>query len=306
MCIIAAKYFKDTGWILAKNRDQNYVADTTILDKIDPNVGEILLLDDKTIKYQEGMNHKGLVIITTSLTPIISQETNDNDGNIIKAALKLADPEAAAKYVIEKQLTGFIFIGTPEKLIVVEAARDRNGRGEYHATSNVIPQNELIVRTNHGVEYPWAGFQMGISATQDMWTKSSKTRQIIAERVLKNAKTPEEMLDGLAKREVDNLQMNVFRVESTPSQMRTIFQWALVPKTSTVYLRPIQSKMNVRVSPDKIKIVVMDNEPIKQVYKDVIKHFCKIVSSGEDGHIKTVETEQFLYFKDYLNQPFLR
>ena len=306
MCIIAAKYFKDTGWILAKNRDQNYVADTTILDKIDPNVGEILLLDDKTIKYQEGMNHKGLVIITTSLTPIISQETNDNDGNIIKAALKLADPEAAAKYVIEKQLTGFIFIGTPEKLIVVEAARDRNGRGEYHATSNVIPQNELIVRTNHGVEYPWAGFQMGISATQDMWTKSSKTRQIIAERVLKNAKTPEEMLDGLAKREVDNLQMNVFRVESTPSQMRTIFQWALVPKTSTVYLRPIQSKMNVRVSPDKIKIVVMDNEPIKQVYKDVIKHFCKIVSSGEDGHIKTVETEQFLYFRDYLNQPFLR
>jgi DNA-binding beta-propeller fold protein YncE len=306
MCIIAAKYFKDTGWILAKNRDQNYVADTTILDKIDPNVGEILLLDDKTIKYQEGMNHKGLVIITTSLTPIISQETNDNDGNIIKAALKLADPEAAAKYVIEKKLTGFIFIGTPEKLIVVEAARDRNGRGEYHATSNVIPQNELIVRTNHGVEYPWAGFQMGISAIQDMWTKSSKTRQIIAERVLKNAKTPEEMLDGLAKREVDNLQMNVFRVESTPSQMRTIFQWALVPKTSTVYLRPIQSKMNVRVSPDKIKIVVMDNEPIKQVYKDVIKHFCKIVSSGEDGHIKTVETEQFLYFRDYINQPFLR
>ena len=306
MCIIAAKYFKDTGWILAKNRDQNYVADTTILDKIDPNVGEILLLDDKTIKYQEGMNHKGLVIITTSLTPIISQETNDNDGNIIKAALKMADPEAAAKYVIEKQLTGFIFIGTPEKLIVVEAARDRNGRGEYHATSNVIPQNELIVRTNHGVEYPWAGFQMGISAIQDMWTKSSKTRQIIAERVLKNAKTPEEMLDGLAKREVDNLQMNVFRVESTPSQMRTIFQWALVPKTSTVYLRPIQSKMNVRVSPDKIKIVVMDNEPIKQVYKDVIKHFCKIVSSGEDGHIKTVETEQFLYFRDYINQPFLR
>jgi len=306
MCIIAAKYFKDTGWILAKNRDQNYVADTTILDKIDPNVGEILLLDDKTIKYQEGMNHKGLVIITTSLTPIISQETNDNDGNIIKAALKLADPEAAAKYVIEKKLTGYIFIGTPEKLIVVEAARDRNGRGEYHATSNVIPQNELIVRTNHGVEYPWAGFQMGISAIQDMWTKSSKTRQIIAERVLKNAKTPEEMLDGLAKREVDNLQMNVFRVESTPSQMRTIFQWALVPKTSTVYLRPIQSKMNVRVSPDKIKIVVMDNEPIKQVYKDVIKHFCKIVSSGEDGHIKTVETEQFLYFRDYINQPFLR
>ena len=306
MCIIAAKYFKDTGWILAKNRDQNYVADTTILDKIDPNVGEILLLDDKTIKYQEGMNHKGLVIITTSLTPIISQETNDNDGNIIKAALKMADPEAAAKYVIEKKLTGFIFIGTPEKLIVVEAARDRNGRGEYHATSNVIPQNELIVRTNHGVEYPWAGFQMGISAIQDMWTKSSKTRQIIAERVLKNAKTPEEMLDGLAKREVDNLQMNVFRVESTPSQMRTIFQWALVPKTSTVYLRPIQSKMNVRVSPDKIKIVVMDNEPIKQVYKDVIKHFCKIVSSGEDGHIKTVETEQFLYFRDYINQPFLR
>ena len=45
MCIIVAKYLKD-GWVLAKNRDQDYVATLKFLDKEDPNVDEIFVLDE--------------------------------------------------------------------------------------------------------------------------------------------------------------------------------------------------------------------------------------------------------------------
>ena len=53
MCIVAAKYFEGTGWVLAKNRDQNYIPVTTFIDKPDPKVGEIFVLDDMKIKYKE-------------------------------------------------------------------------------------------------------------------------------------------------------------------------------------------------------------------------------------------------------------
>jgi len=69
MCVIAAKYFKDTGWVLAKNRDQDYISNVSFHDIDDDKVGEILVMYDHDIFYQEGMNHDGLVIITTSLAP---------------------------------------------------------------------------------------------------------------------------------------------------------------------------------------------------------------------------------------------
>ena len=222
MCTAVAKYLKNYGWVLAKNRDQDYVSDTSFIDMKDPKVGEILLLNDKDIAYKEGMNHKGLVIITTSLTPKLSLETNARDGKIITQALHMTDPEEAAKFVISKKLTGFIFITTPEKFVLVEAARDKDGEGEYHSKYRVVPKTEIIVRTNHGVEFPWAGFQYGVDEKQGIWRKSSETRKQIAEKVLKKANTPEEMIDALATKSAEDLQMNVFRVENKPRQMRTI------------------------------------------------------------------------------------
>ena len=300
MCTAVGKYLKGLGWVIAKNRDQDYVSDTSFIDKRDPNVGEILLLDDLDIDYREGMNHKGLVIITTSLTPKLSLETNKRDGDIIEKALHLSDPEEAAQFVISKKLTGFIFIATPEKFVLVEAAREDDGAGKYQATSRVVPKTEVVVRTNHGIEFPWAGFQYGVNEQQGIWRKSSETRKSIAEKTLKNANSPQEMLDALAVREASDLQMNVFRVENKPRQMRTIFQWALSPKESLVYLRPIQAKMNVKVTHEKITMEVLDNEPIKKLYAGKLKHFCKLKVTKDHKHIRTVQTEQFLTFRDYL------
>ena len=304
MCVVVAKYLKN-GWVLAKNRDQDYVSTLTFLDESDQKVGEIFVLDDHKIKYREGMNHKGLVIITTSLTPVLSIEDNKSDGDNIYKALHMSDPEEAAKFLVSKKMTGYIFCATPEKLVLVEAGRkdDKKGKqgvGDYDYTIRVVPKTETIVRTNHGVDLSWAGFQSGYSDNQDMWRKSSESRKEIAEKVCKNAKTPADLLNALARWENKDTQLNVFRVENKPKQMRTIFQWALVPKEHTVYLRPIQTKMNVNVSKDKIQIEILDNEYIKKIYDGRIRHFTELQVSDDGTHIKSVQTESFLTFKGFL------
>ena len=228
MCIIAAKYFKDTGWVLAKNRDQDYVSNVSFRDTPHDKVGEILVMYDHDISYQEGMNHDGLVIITTSLTPTLGDETNKEDGDNIYKALQMEQNDAA-DFLIQQQMTGFIFLATPQRLIVIEAAKEDDGKGKYKSTVNVVPKTKTIVRTNHGINFPWAGFQYGVDEKQDMWRKSSELRKRAAQKMIESAQSPEDMLDALASKVEDDLQFNCFRVENKPRQMRTIFQWALVP-----------------------------------------------------------------------------
>jgi hypothetical protein len=286
MCIIAAKYFTDIGWVLAKNRDQDYISQISFRDETDPDVGEILVMYDHNIKYQEGMNHDGLVIITTSLTPSLQAETNKKDGDHIYAALRMKQ-DAAVKYIVKQKMTGFIFVATPKRLILIEAGRKDDGKGEYHSTVTEIPTSKTIVRTNHGIDLPWAGFQYGFTDTQDMWRKSSETRKELAELAMVKAKTPVEMLDALASRRHKDLQFNLFRVENKPRQMRTIFQWALVPSEDVAIIRPIQTKLDLKVTRQKLRVEVIDNEIIKKIYDGRIKHFAKI-ETIQNGEIKTV------------------
>lgn len=286
MCIIAAKYFKGTGWVLAKNRDQDYISTVSFRDEPDPDVGEILVMYDHEIKYQEGMNHDGLVIMTTSLTPRLSLETNKKDGDTVYHALRMKQDQAI-KYILKQKMTGFIFVATPERLVLIEAGRKDDGVGEYQSTVTEIPTNKTIVRTNHGIDLPWAGFQYGFGDTQDLWRKSSESRKELAELALVRAKNPVQMLDALASRRADDLQMNLFRVENKPRQMRTIFQWALVPSEDVALIRPIQTKLHLKVTHDKLRVEIIDNEIIKKIYDGRIKHFAKI-EKIQSGDIKTV------------------
>jgi len=301
MCIIAAKYFEDKGWILAKNRDQDYVSDVSFRDEENDKVGEILVMYDHEIKYQEGMNHDGLVIISTSLTPSLNAETNKKDGDTIYKALHMKQRDAA-NYIVQQQMTGYIFLATPQKLLVIEAARKDGGKGEYKSRIRSIPTSETIVRTNHGVDFPWAGFQTGITDTQDMWRKSSECRKELAEKALAKANTPEEMLDALASRMTKDLQMNCFRVETKPRQMRTIFQWALVPSDKTAIIRPIQTRMKLKVSHKGLTVKMLDNEPIKKIYNGLVRHFSKIkvLNGGEEFQTAITENRVPLTFKEFL------
>lgn len=299
MCIVVAKHFPETGWVLAKNRDQDYVSEISFKDKNDNKVGEIFTLYDHDTKYQEGMNYKGLTIITTSLTPTLLGESNDKDGEYISKALHMTDPMEAAKFLIKKKLTGFTFCATPNKLVLVEAARDDNGKGEYKHTIRVVPKTEHVVRSNHGVDLLWAGFQKGISDQQDIWAKSSRMRRLQAEHSTKKAKTAQEMLDGLIQRMTPDLQYNQFRVQNKPREMRTIFQWGFVPSEAMVYIRPIETKFDLNVDREMIQATVLDNEPVKKIYGNKIKHFTPIRIHDDGDRVKTVK-EQLKTFKEFI------
>jgi hypothetical protein len=301
MCIVVAKYFNGMGWVIAKNRDQDYVSEITFKDKNDRKVGEIFTLYDHQTKYQEGMNYRGLTIITTSLTPSLLGESNDKDGEYIAKALHMTDPMEAAKFLIKKKMTGYIFCTTPEKLILVEAARDDNGKGEYHFTIRQVPKTEFVVRTNHGVDLPWAGFQEGVNDQQDIWAKSSRLRMLQAKHSTKKSKNVEEMLDGLIQKLTPDLQLNQFRVQSKPRQMRTIFQWAFEPSNAMVYIRPIETKFELNVDREMIQAKVLDNEPVKKIYGNKIKQFTPIRVHDDGVTVKTVK-EELVSFKNFISR----
>lgn len=299
MCVVGAKYFPKTGWVLVKNRDQDYVSDIKFEDIPDTKVGEVFVLYDKDTGYQEGMNYNGLTIITASLAPAATDETDRSDGKKIHNALKMTDPEKAAKYVIDNKLTGFIFIANKNKLVLVEAALDDHGKGTYHAKSRVIPYSEVVVRTNHGIELPWAGFQYGYDEAEDLRRKSSELRKKQGEQALKNAKNSVDMVQRMSEKMNSNLQMNVFRIESKPRQMRTIFQWALVPSESCVYIKPVQCKMNLTFTKEMINIEVLNNDDLKKRYPS-IKHLAKIKMTDNNSHVRFT-SESIISFREFIS-----
>lgn len=301
MCIVVAKYFKGTGWVAVKNRDQDYVPDIVFRDKPDKNVDEILVLYDKNTKYSEGMNNKELCIITTSLTPIIADETDAADGKKIDNALRCKTPQEAADYLIKNKLHGNIFIFNKEELILVEASADDTH--EYEYVKRLVPKTEAVARTNHGIEISWAGFQYGVNEKQDFYRKSSETRLKLAQTYVKNSSTPKEMIDGLAKKLIKDLQLNSFRVATKPRQMRTVCQMMYVPSKHTMYIRPVQCNMTIETDKRHLKHELLDDTlKVIKPYDGAMKHHLKIIEKP-DGTIKsTFEHKIIKSFTEYLNE----
>lgn len=298
MCIIIAKYFKGHGWSVAKNRDQDYVPDVKFADKNDKKVGEILVMYDENTGYKEGMNHSGLSIITTSLTPVLNLETNKKDGDLIFKALHMTDPKEAAHFLAKNQLCGFVFVFNDEHLFLLEGGKEDQGKGHYKHSLREIPHTEAIARTNHGVDLKGVGFQSGVTDIQDVWRKSSESRMKLAQKVADQANSPIDLIKGLGAKLSTDLQMNVFRCAYKPRQMRTIFQNLIIPKDKTMRIIPIQCKMEIDTDRELVKCLVLPNDHISKTYKGHIKHFAHIQREG--SKVKCVEESVVSNFKHFL------
>ena len=51
MCVVAAKHFKDTGWILVKNRDRNYPTEVKLVQSQRAGVERLFLRDTTRCCY---------------------------------------------------------------------------------------------------------------------------------------------------------------------------------------------------------------------------------------------------------------
>jgi hypothetical protein len=249
MCIIVAKYFPGIGWAGAKNRDRNY---TPVLDFIESEQQGVdrMMMHDRVTGYKEGINSAGLSILNTSLDVYDDEseveagtEHTSPDGRIIAQALLYQDPLDAVKLLVKRQLGGCTIVFNADDLYLIEATDD-DGKGPFRSIVKKIAKKNTVARSNHGLWMPDAGYQWKPSNTSETISRlSSETRLLLAEQVVKSAKKPEDLVDGMCQVYINDAQLNIMRTSTQRKKMRTTSQQLCVPKERTLYCRPISSHM---------------------------------------------------------------
>ena len=249
MCVVGCKHFKGHGWIGVKNRDRNYIPEISFRRKTSDGVETMLFWDDIT-KYCEGFNSGGVSILSASLMVLDDEKeittrakTPSKDGVKISRALRLPNVVDAAKSLISDKLPGNTVIFDRSTCYLLEGAWAPGGytSKDYRYRIREIPRDKTAVRTNHGIWLDWAGYQRSNDEAETLSRISSESRLLQAEDVIDAAKTPEEMIDGLAGTYVDNPQLNVLRTAAKKKMMRTTSQIMVWPEEHTMFMRPVQS-----------------------------------------------------------------
>jgi hypothetical protein len=252
MCVVAAKYFLDKGWVGVKNRDRNYVPEISF-KRINSNGTEIMLFWDDITQYCEGFNSGGVCILSASLMVLddekeitIRSSKPSKDGIKIKKALSYPNVKAAAMSLIKQKLTGNTLIFDRDTCYLLEGAWKPGGYADkdYEHKIVEVPKDRFVVRTNHGVFLDWAGYQRDPEdEAQTASRVSSESRRAIADKIVDKAKEPQDIIDGMAGTYVDNPQLNVLRTSHKKKMMRTTSQIMIIPEEKTFFIRPVQSHM---------------------------------------------------------------
>jgi len=257
MCVIAAKYFPTHGWVVAKNRDRNYPVEIKIVQSQRQGV-ERLFIRDLTTGYSEGLNEYGISIISASVMvkkdekeggsrASDSQNWTSPDGQRIRRGLYQRTVESATKSLIDSQIPGNTIVTDGKKLVLIEAGFTNYGtdKEEYHYVKKEIPKSQQVVRTNHGIFLPWTGYDPKNPDQADD-AKSSRQRLKVAEKEVKKAQDPQQLLAALgAAPDTENKQMNPIRIDKGKGVMRTTGQLLLVPQEKTLTYKPVASKVHM-------------------------------------------------------------
>ena len=252
MCIVIGKYFEGTGWVAVKNRDRNYVPEISFKKKIKDDT-EILYFWDDITQYCEGLNSAGIGVLSASLMVLddekeiqVRSKTPSKDGAKIKKALEYADVEAVVMSLVKQKLTGNTLVFDQERMFLIEGAWEKGGyaKEKFEYKVKEIPKDETVVRTNHGILLPHAGYQRVVGdEAQTLSRISSESRRAIAMEVTDRADDPEDIIDGLTLDFTGNGQLNALRTTTEKKKMRTTSQIMIIPKEHTMYVRPVQSHM---------------------------------------------------------------
>lgn len=183
--------------LLAKNRDRVYNPTIKLVREIIDGT-EVLYMYDIDTDYSEGMNEHGIGIVNTTLQgkedekeiKITTRHKKLNaDGHKIRKALSKDNVDEIVKILdlYKRGLGGHTTIGSRKGYVSIEKIRMGKPKVTHYKTDSVI------VRTNHGINYPDQGYQHGDDRD------SSISRAFYASKEARKAKTPEELLTGLRK-----------------------------------------------------------------------------------------------------------
>lgn len=184
--------------IVAKNRDRAYRPDLEIIHTV-KNGTEIAYLHDMTTDWSEGMNEYGIAIVNTAL--LVGYD--EDEKKIIKKGTKPSKDGARIRYALSKKnirdvvrvvagynggVKGHTIIASPDATYTVELT------SRHKPFVKKYPAGSFIVRTNHGIKYPDAGYTQ---ADEPADWESSTTRRKTAQGLLKKAHTPNDVLPAM-------------------------------------------------------------------------------------------------------------
>ena len=219
-CVIA-RCRVDGSVILAKNRDRMYAPDLEVVHEIVNGV-EMVYMRDVLTDWSEGLNEKGIGVVNASLMVGFDEKEGDlakdkakkgkngkpsYDGLKIRTALQQSKLSQSMRSVINFRGDDEDDVGVKGLTIV------SNARHSFiiEMTTQHVPiikrvgSDEVVTRTNHGVEYPDTGYTGGLKR------KSSLSRQQIAYDALSDISSQEQVLDALSKQHDSDKWMNPYR-----------------------------------------------------------------------------------------------
>ena len=222
-CVVT-KLNVEGSTILAKNRDRGYKAKIQVIHELINNT-EVVYLRDTLTDWSEGMNEYGIGIVNASLQVEFDEKEGDlakqnidkgkapqvsYDGLKIRTALSKKKLSEAVKSVVtyvgedkrDVGVKGQTIIANTKYAFVIEMT------SKHLPVIKKIDKDEVVVRTNHGIEYPDTGYTSGVKR------ESSISRMTIALDHLKKVKKKSEVLDVLNKQHVDDNFLNPYRREN--------------------------------------------------------------------------------------------
>jgi hypothetical protein len=165
-CIVIAKQYGD-DMILGKNRDRNYNPILKVIRDITPYGIEMCYVVDDETDWSEGMNQYGIGLVNSALFVKRDEKEFDKskkakakskDGVRIREVLGKDNLTAAVTAAVEFHggIKGHTLLGDGKQLISIE---------NTSRTKPIVKVKDLskqsLVRTNHGLEHPEAGYQNG-------------------------------------------------------------------------------------------------------------------------------------------------
>lgn len=269
MCVIAVKYFKDIGWVGAKNRDRNYQPKIKIVQSNRKQV-QRLYIDDELTRYTEGLNEYGLCIFSAALSVKDDEKEADKiqpgqraddymspDGKTIRDALLLKDPKQAAQLIVERELAGATLVFNQEECYLIEGGFNIRKKEADDDTPRVYSSKmrkirafdgNYIVRTNHGIDMPQLGYQKDTEDEKKALARlSSEKRRAYAVKEVGKCEEPLDMMNAIAVSPDKDKFLNPIRLgDVNKGEMVTTGQLQLIPKDRTMHYRPLYSQIEIK------------------------------------------------------------
>ena len=312
----AGKFGK--SYALFKNRDRNYVPKVKIIHEVRDGVEVAYLKDDKT-GWIEGINEHGIGVVNAAL--MVSRDETERD-EVERTGKKLLDGDRILKALLERTvasavksvrtyqegLKGHTIVSDGKKTVYVEMPDTSD---EEHGE---VPLDKVFVRTNHGIEFPDAGYVEGPRE------ESSKSRQEEAEKVLKKVKSPEDVAPAILRARTDRWEpTEMVRDHKSPEKMRTTTQMVLdlTEKKLLLYLLPGKVKylgLDDRLPKDfepHIKIEVHEYEDLKAETDGDTEEVKKTKKTASQDLLPILDPafnireifKQLVLLEDHLSQP---